>query len=125
MIKKTVLALACSLLVVSMVPTVGQCRHHHHGGVALAWGLTGFLLGSTVAAVSYRPPPVEVVYVEPPPVYAQPAYPPPAYGYAPRPQAETCRWERYVLDGYGRVMLDGYGRPVKEYTVGPCQSPPY
>jgi hypothetical protein len=123
MIKKTVLALACSLLVVPMAPTTGQC-HHHHGGVALAWGLTGFLLGSTLAAFSYRPPP-EVVYAEPPPVYAPPAYSPPAYGYAPRRQAETCRWERFVLDRYGRVMLDGYGRPVKEYSVGSCQYPPY
>lgn len=119
MIKKTVLSLVCSLLVITTVPTVGQC-HHHHGGGALVWGLTGLLVGTTLAAASYRPPP-EVVYAAPPP----PAYPPPAYGYTIRVPAESCRWERYVLDGYGRVMLDGYGRPVKEYTVGPCGYPPY
>ena len=119
MIKKTILAVACGLLVVPLAPTAGQC-HHHHGGVALAWGITGFLIGSTLAAVSYRPAP-EVVYAAPPP----PVYPPPAYGYAPRVRAETCRWERYVLDGYGRVMMDGYGRPLKEFAVGPCGYPPY
>ncbi|MGD9950532.1 MAG: hypothetical protein AB7U29_18935 [Desulfobulbus sp.] len=119
MIKKTVLALACSLLVVPLAPTIGSC-HHHNGGNALAWGLAGLLVGSTLVAVSSPPPPA-VVYTEPPPVYS-----PPAYGYAPRVvQAETCRWERYVLDGYGEVMLDGYGRPVKEYSDGPCDYPPY
>ncbi|MDD2464913.1 MAG: hypothetical protein PHI97_13030 [Desulfobulbus sp.] len=121
MMKKTVLALACSLLVVPLVPSVGEC-HHAHGGDALVWGITGLLVGSTLASVSYRPPP-EVVYTAPPP----PAYPPPAYSYSYAPPApvETCRWERPVLDGYGRVMLDGYGRPMREYTVGPCNAPPY
>lgn len=118
MIKKTILALACSMLIIPMAPTVGEC--HHHGGDVLFWGLTGLLVGSTIAAISSAPP-APVVYAEPPP----PAYPPPAYGYAARVPADSCRWERYVLDGYGRVMHDSYGRPVKEYTTGPCNQPPY
>lgn len=119
MIKQTVTALVCSLLVVSLAPSVGEC-HPHHGGDAWVWGLTGLLVGSTLAAVSSRPS-TEVVYAAPPP----PAYPPPAYGYGERVPESTCRWERYVYDGYGHVMVDGYGRPVKEYSVGPCEYPPY
>jgi len=118
MIKKTMLALACSMCIVPMAPTIGEC--HHHGGDALFWGLTGLLVGSTIATVSSAPP-ATVVYAAPPP----PAYPPPAYGYAPRVSVENCRWERNVFDSYGRIMLDSYGRPVKEYTVGPCDQPPY
>ncbi len=122
MLQKRVVLFACCLFLVPLSPTAGQCHHHHGGGAALVWGVTGFLLGSTLAAASYRPPPT-VVYTTPPP----PVYPPPVtYGSAPYvPAAGSCRWERYVLDGYGRVMLDAYGRPVKEYAVGSCRYPPY
>lgn len=119
MMKKTVLALACCMLTLPMAPTVGQC-HPHGGGDALFWGLTGLVVGSALVAASSPPP--AVVYTAPPPL----AYPPPAaYGYTARVTPETCRYERYVMDGYGRVMLDGYGRPMKEYAVGPCGNPPY
>jgi len=120
MIKKTILALACGIFVVPMAPTLGECHHHHGGGDVLFWGITGLLVGSALVTAS-SPPPATVVYAEPPP----PAYQPPAYGYDPQAPAENCRWERYALDGYGRVMMDGYGRPVKEYMVGPCGQPPY
>ena len=116
--KKTLLALVLSLLVTPFSPTAGWC-HYHHGGVALAWGVTGFFLGSTLAAFTYRPPP-PVVYAAPPPVYY-----PPVSTYAPAVPPGMCRWERYVLDRYGRTLLDQYGRPVKEYTLGSCQYPPY
>lgn len=118
--KKTLLALVATLMMTPISPTAGWCHYHHHdGGVALAWGVTGFFLGSTLAAFTYRPPP-PVVYAAPPPVYA-----PPVYSYAPAVPPGMCRWERYVLDGYGRTLLDRYGRPVKEYTLGPCDYPPY
>ena len=113
--KKILLALVLSLLVTPFSPTAGGC-HYHHGGVALAWGVTGFFLGSTLAAFTYRP----VVYAAPPPVYY-----PPVYTYAPAVPPGMCRWERSVLDRYGRTLLDQYGRPVKEYTLGSCQYPPY
>ena len=118
MIKKTMLALACGMLVVPMAPTLGEC--HHHGGDALFWVIAGLLVGSTLAAAS-SPSPATVVYAAPPP----PVYKPPAYVYVPEVPVENCRWERYALDGYGRVLMDSYGRPVKEYTVGPCDQPPY
>ena len=35
-----------------------------------------------------------------------------------------CRWERTVLDGFGRPILDRFGRPVKEYAIGSCVAPP-
>lgn len=114
--RKTILALVCSLLMVSFSPTAGW-SHHYHGDVALAWGLTGFFLGSTLAALAYRPPPP--VYAAPPPVYR-----PPVTTYAPAVPPGMCRWERYVLDGYGQPLVDRYGRPIKEYTLGACQYPP-
>lgn len=113
--------LLCSCLLLSLSPRAGYAHHHHHhGGVALAWGLTGLVLGSSLAAFTYRPAPT-VVYAPPPPVYPPPAY---GYGYAPAIPPGYCRWERYVLDGYGRVLHDGYGQPIKEYTIASCQYPP-
>jgi hypothetical protein len=117
MVRKITLALVLSLCITPLAPTSGLC-HHHHGDVALAWGLTGFFLGSALTAFTYRPPP--------PVVYASPSvYRPPVYSYAPRIPPGACRWERYVLDGYGRNVLDPYGRPLKEYTIGSCHYPPY
>ena len=122
MIKKIVVVLVGCMFAFSMAPTTGECRHHH-GGEALLWGLTGLVVGSTLVAASAPPPAPAVVYAAPPPpVYQPPAY---SYSYAPPAPVETCRWERYVQDGYGRVMLDGYGRPMREYAVGPCDAPPY
>jgi len=114
--KKTILALIFSLLVTSFSPTAGWS--HYHGDVALAWGLTGFFLGSTLAAFAYRPPPV--VYAAPPPVYR-----PPVSSSAPAVPVGMCRWERYVLDRFGRTVFGPYGQPVKEYTLGSCHYPPY
>jgi hypothetical protein len=116
--KKTILALVFAALVAPCTPATGW-SHHHHAGIALAWGLTGFFLGSTLAAFAYPPPP-PVVYAAPPPVYR-----PPVTTYVPAVPRGMCRWERYVLDRYGRTMLDPYGYPVKEYTLGSCQYPPY
>lgn len=121
--KPIIPALICSLLLLALSPRAGFAHYHHHyhhGGAALAWGVTGLVLGTTLAAFTYRPA-TTVVYAAPPP-----AYPPPAYGYryAPAIPPGYCRWERYVLDGYGRTLLDGYGQPIKEYTIGSCQYPP-
>jgi len=117
--KKTLRVLICCLLLVPFAPTAGWS--HHHGGAALAWGLTGFFLGSVLTSIAYRPP--AVVYAAPP----LPAYyaPPPITTYAPAVPPGMCRWERYVLDQYGRTLLDRSGNPIKEYTLGSCQYPPY
>lgn len=50
-----------------------------------------------------------------PPVYSTPVQPPPG----------QCRWERQILDRYGRPVLDQRGQPLREYTIGPCWRPPY
>lgn len=115
--KHIIWVLMSCLLLLSLSPRPGHAHYYHHGGEALAWGLTGLVLGTTLAAFTYRPAPT-VVYA-PPPVYR-----PPAYGYAPAIPPGYCRWERYVLDGYGRALLDGYGQPIKEYTIASCQYPP-
>ena len=126
MVKKTVLAVMVGVLLLSLLPSTGSCwyaeprRHGHggHGDDALLWGLGGLVLGAAVVGAALQPappPPQPVVYVEP-----QPA----AYAYQPRVESEMCRWERYVLDGYGRTLFDQYGQPAKEYTTGPCQYPP-
>jgi len=126
MVKKTVLAVMVGVLLLSLLPSTGSCwhaeprRHGHggHGDDALLWGLGGLVLGAAVVGAALQPappPPQPVMYVEP-----QPA----AYVYQPRVEPEMCRWERYVLDGYGRTLFDQYGQPAKEYTTGPCQYPP-
>jgi len=127
MVKKTVLVLIIGGLL--LAPSTGRCwheepmyRHGHgghggHGGDAWLWGLGGLALGTAIVATTLQSPPPQqqVVYVEPQPV---------RYVYEPRVAPEMCRWERYVLDGYGRTLFDQYGQPVKEYTTGPCQYPP-
>lgn len=121
MVKKTIFALMVVIMATSLVPSEGMCWYSHHGGYgyrhndALLWGLGGLVLGTTLVAATYQPPPPQVVYGAPPPA---------VYGYAPSVPPGMCRWERYVLDGYGRTLLDQRGQPVKEYTVGPCQYPP-
>ena len=134
------------ILTISLSPSIGMCWHsgnysggyhggygHYYGGYrggyyyndAWAWGLGGLVVGSALtAAVLYQPPP-PVVYSYPPP---QPvAYAPPQTAvYATKPSIPPgkCRWERAVLDNYGRPILDQKGRPVLEYTIGSCQNPP-
>ncbi|MDR2549033.1 MAG: hypothetical protein LBD10_02335 [Desulfobulbus sp.] len=140
MVKKTVIGLLASLLAVPLAPATGLCwrggppppprpyyggyyggyyGHSHHDSDAWLWGLGGLVLGSVLVAAATQPaPPRQVVYTEPPP--------PPVnyYSYRPPVSSGTCRWERYVLDGYGRTVFDRYGRPIKEYTTGPCNYPP-
>ncbi|MBU0908918.1 MAG: hypothetical protein KKA54_15285 [Proteobacteria bacterium] len=130
MLKKTAFVFALSVMMIPMYPSVGMCWHHpasnyhhshgYHGDDALWWGLGALLLGTFIVTASQPPPPPPpappVVYVQPPTqVYTSPPYVPPG----------MCRWERFRLDGYGRMVLDQYGQPVKEYTIGSCQYPPY
>lgn len=126
------------LLAVPMMPAQGWCwrgdrhhghhghRHHHyhsHGDEAVLFGLGGLVLGATAIALMQEPRPRRVVYVDPAP--AAYAYGPPVtYAYAPPVVERTCRWERFILDGWGRYMYDRHGRPVKEYATGPCDAPP-
>jgi hypothetical protein len=124
MLKKTAFILAFSVLVIPLHPSVGMSwhyphhSHHHHGDEALWWGLGGLLLGTFIAAATLPPPPPP----RPPVVYAQPQTQ--VYSYPPYVPPGMCRWERFMLDGYGRPVLDQYGQPVKEYTLGSCQYPP-
>ena len=131
MFKKTIFALIIVIMATSLVPSEGMCWYSHHGGRggrgghggqgghhndAVVWGLGGLVLGTTIVAATYQPPPPRVVYGAPPPAVDD--------YYAPNVAPGMCRWERYVLDGYGRTLLDQRGQPVREYTVGPCQYPP-
>ena len=131
MFKKTALVLILALLLTPLYPSVGMSRHysapkfnhnHHYyygynGDEALIWALTGLIFGTILASATLQmPPPREVVYVEPKaPVYTYPPFVPPG----------MCRWERYVLDGYGRIVFDQNDQPVKQYTLGSCQYPPH
>ena len=133
--KKTASIMALCLLTLCLTPSAGLSwyghrpyhHHHYHGGDAWAWGLSGLIIGGALVAAATQP----VVYAAPPPVvYAPPLpvvyAPPPAavYAYPPDVPPGMCRWERYVLDGYGQTLLDRNGQPIKEYTLGSCQAPP-
>jgi len=107
----------------------------YYNNNAWAWGLGGLVVGSALtAAVLYQPPPPQVVYAYPPPQQVVYAAPPQQVMYAPQQTAVytnkpsippgKCRWERTVLDNYGRAVLDQYGNPVLEYTIGECNFPP-
>jgi len=133
MFRKTALILVFAVFFIPFSPATGMGwyyrspgyhhhypRHYYHGyygNEALWWGLGGFVLGTIIVASAYQPPPPprEVVYVRPQT---------PIFAYPPEVPAGMCRWERYVLDDYGRVIMDGYGRPLKQYTLGSCQYPP-
>jgi len=131
MTKKMVIGLLVSILAVPFIlPATGMAGpgrshyyghhghyRHYHGSGAWLWGLGGLVLGSAIVATAMQPPPPQVVYVAPPP-------PPVVYSYQPQVTPGMCRWERYVLDGYGRTVSDRYGQPIKEYTTGPCDYPP-
>ena len=134
--KRLIAGVALSLFALSLYPATGMAWHHpprsyyhHHGhGDDWVWGLTGLLIGGALVAAATQP----VVYAAPPPVAAYPpysAYGPPAqasvYSYPPAVPPGLCRWGRYVLDGQGRALLDAYGQPIREYTIGSCQYPPY
>jgi hypothetical protein len=125
MVKKIVLALIIGIMALPLVPSEGMCwygrpgygyYHGYHHNDALLWGLSGLVVGAAVTTAVLQPPPQRVVYAVPPPA---------VYTYPPSVPPGMCRWERYVLDGYGRTLLDHYGQPVKEYTIGPCQNAPY
>jgi len=134
MFKKFVYTLIFGLFTLSLLPSIGMCAPHgyygnhggyyggYHGGYhyndAWVWGLGGLIVGSalTSAFLQYPPPP-QVVYGYPPPQTQ-------AYSYKPSIPPGMCRWERTVLDYYGRAILDQYGHPVLEYTIGSCQSLP-
>jgi hypothetical protein len=142
MVKKIVIGLLVSMMAAPMIPAMsmagprshsyghhrsyhrpshGHYRHHHHGSNAWLWGLGGLALGSAIVATAVQtPPPQQVVYVE------QPVYTPPpaAYSYPTQVAPGTCRWERNMLNRYGRIVFDQYGQPVKEYATGPCDYPP-
>ena len=126
MVKKTIFALLIGMMALTLVPSEGRCWYSHHGyyhgyhhgyyyGDPLLWGLSGLVVGSAITAVALQPPPPPVVYAAP-----QTA----VYTTQPNVPPGMCRWERYVLDGYGRTLMDRNGQPVKEYTVGSCQYPP-
>ena len=119
MVKKTIFACIVGIMAISLVPSEGMCWYHHghYRNDALLWGLGGLVVGTTVAAVALQPPPPQRV------VYAAPQ--PAVYAYPPNVPPGMCRWERYVLDGYGRTLMDNHGQPVREYTIGPCQYQPY
>ena len=151
MFRKTVYALVLGMISISLLPSAGICwtsgyyggGYHggyggYHGGYynndAWAWGLGGLVVGSALtAAVLYQPPPPvvyaypppqQVVYVNPPPQQVVNAQPPTqVYSYKPNIPPGMCRWERKVLDNYGRPLLDQKGHPVLEYMIGSCQSP--
>ena len=137
MFKKTAFVLVFAMVITSIYPSIGiswhsqpprydhyrhspyQHNHHYHGNgdEALFWGLTGLFLGMALLNAALQPPPQKVprAYVEPQArIYSSPPSVPPG----------MCRWERYILDNYGRMVLDQYGKPVKEYTLGSCDYPP-
>jgi hypothetical protein len=129
MTKKLIAGLLVASLSIPLMPDLGmswyggppppsgyhQRHHRNNGGDAWLWGLGGLVLGTAIVATAMQPTAQQVVYAEaPPPAYAYPR------AYAPA----QCRWERYVLDGYGRNVYDRYGQPLKEYTTGPCDYPP-
>jgi hypothetical protein len=129
MIKKTALLLVFFIFIYPLYPVEGRGWHSsppnyyqqhqyyrgHYSGDALFWGVTGLILGSILLSSITPPPSPRVVYVDP-----QTGI----YNYPPNIPPGMCRWERYLLDPYGRFLLDQYGQPVKQYTLGSCQYPP-
>ncbi len=127
--KKIAPVLVLSLLSLCLNPATGlswyghrpySYHHHHHHDDAWVLGLTGLILGGALVAAMTQP----VIYADPPRpiIYGPP--PAPVYSYPPSVPPGMCRWERYVLDGYGNRLFDQNGQPIKEYTLGSCQYPP-
>lgn len=104
---KTLVGMGAMLLVAVTVPSGALAGS---GGQSVGSNLGEFLASPFVAA--FDPAPVE------------PRLRFDSATSAPVPPPGLCRWERTVLDGFGRPILDRYGRPVKEYAIGSCVAPP-
>ena len=107
MLKQAIVAL---YLVVSVVLTAPLAAQAYTSGVEHVGEDTASFLASPFAA-AFDPAP----QMARPPVYSTPVHTPPG----------QCRWERQILDRYGRPVLDQRGQPLREYTIGPCWRPPY
>ena len=130
MSKKTSIVLVFAMVMISIYPSVCMSswyahppsynHYYHYGHVDkdLFLGLTALFLGTALLSTFLHQPPqqkVPLTYVAPKTrIYTYPPVVPPG----------MCRWERYILDNYGRMVIDQYGKPVKEYTLGSCQYPP-
>ena len=154
MIRKTILVLVLCMIALPLTPTEGfswrgdyryqKYRHHsryYYHDDAWVWGIAGLMVGSALTAVVtrpvvYEPPYPRVVYAprRPAVVYVEPSSPRIAYqslggqariySYPPEVPPGMCRWERPMLDEYGRSVLDRAGMPAKVYTLGSCEYPP-
>ncbi len=154
MIRKTILALVLCMIALPLTPAEGlswrgnyhyqKYRHHsryYYHDDAWVWGIAGFMVGSALTAIVTRPvvygPPhpavvyaprrPSVVYVEPSPsriAYQSPVGQARIYTYPPEVPPGMCRWERPMLDEYGRSVLNRDGMPAKVYTLGSCEYPP-
>jgi hypothetical protein len=109
MIKRTILALVV-LWMATAWPAATVWGHYTSGVEHLGERTADFLASPFVAAFDPAPA-VETLW---PPITL---YPPPV-------PPGMCRWERQVLDSYGRPLLDQNGHPLREYTIGPCDVPP-
>lgn len=127
MLKKTAFVFVIAMVMISTYPSVGMSWHSHppsynhyyygHVDEDLFWGLTALYLGTALLSTFLQPSQQQV-----PLAYVAPKTG--IYSYPPAVPPGMCRWERYILDNYGRMVLDKYGQPVKEYTLGSCQYPP-
>ncbi|ADW18655.1 hypothetical protein Despr_2517 [Desulfobulbus propionicus DSM 2032] len=109
MIKKILLGCAFGAMVLSWSPAAAYGPYS--SGVEHVGERTASFLASPFVA-AFDPSPGAArhgrpIYLSPPPV-------PPG----------MCRWERQVLDQFGRPVLDQYGQPLREYTIAPCLTPP-
>lgn len=129
-------ALMVGALMFSWLPSLVWGAPDSGGGQA--WGQPdAFLRSPFVAAFDpsrrlYQPPMYGVVPEQPAASFLRSPFvaafdpapgifqPTPLYNYKPDVPPGMCRWERFVLDGYGRPLLDPSGQPVKEYTIAPC-----
>ena len=128
MFKKTAFVLVISIVMLTIYPSVSMSWHsypprhnhyYHYGHVdeGLFWGMTALFFGTALLSTFLQSSQQQV-----PPAYVAPKTR--IYTYPPVVPPGMCRWERYILDDYGRMLLDQYGQPVKEYTLGSCQYPP-
>ena len=128
MFKKTAFVLVFAMSMFTIFPSAAMSWHshppiykhyYHYGHVDedLFWGLTAVFLGTALLSAFLQPPQQQA-----PLTYFAPKTR--IYTYPPVVPPGMCRWERYILDRYGKMVLDQYGKPVKEYTLGSCQYPP-
>ena len=104
MLKQTMLALGLIVAATPLAPSAGLA-HYTSGVEHLGERTASFLASPFVAAFDPAPQ----------------SYQPPVAAVPPG----MCRWERQVLDAYGRPMVDQSGQPRREFTIAPCQHPPY